>query len=218
MPDSARLYLVTPVVESFDAFAPRLMAALDAASVDCVLLRLPPHDDGVRRKVASALTPVVQERGAALLLEGDTYLAAAVGADGVHMHGVGDEFQAALQSMKPTAIVGVGRLGTRDDAMLAGENGADYLMFGDGPGDAASASFDERLDRVGWWAEIFQVPCVAVAASLAEVKPLAEARAEFVALGEAVWADPRGPAAAVAEAAAILAAVAEAEATAMAAR
>ena len=212
MSDPARLYLVTPVVDNPEVFAPHLAAALDAAPVDCVLLRLPPHDDGVRRRVAAALTPLIQEHGAALLLEDDTRLAAAVEADGVHVAGAGDDLAAALRSMKPARIVGAGYLSGRDDAMAAGEAGADYLMFG----DAEAMPFDERLERVGWWAEIFQVPCVAVALALTEVRPLAEAGAEFVALGEAVWADPRGPAAAVAEAAAVLAAVAEEEAAALA--
>ena len=207
MTDPARLYLVTPVVDAPEPFAATLVAALDAARIDCVLLRLPPHDDGARRKVAGALVPLVQARGAALLVEDDTRLAAAVGADGVHVTGAGDDLAGALRSLKPARIVGAGRLAGRDAAMEAGEAGADYLMFGDDP-----APFDERLERVAWWAEIFQVPCVAWAASLAEVEPLAEAGAEFVALGDAVWADPRGAAAAVAEAAATLARVAEAAA------
>ncbi|MDX7953598.1 thiamine phosphate synthase [Lichenihabitans sp. Uapishka_5] len=213
MIDSARLYLVTPVLDSHEAFAPVLTAALDAAPVDCVLLRLPPHDDGLRRKVATALTPLVQERGAALLIEADTRLAAAVGADGVHVEGAGDDLASALGSMKPARIVGCGRLPDRDAAMEAGETGVDYLMFGD---EAEVAPFDERLDRVGWWAEIFQVPCVAMAASLDEVKPLAEASAEFIGLGDALWDDPRGAAAVIAEVAATLAAVAEAKAAALA--
>ena len=88
-------------------------------------------------------------------------------------------------------------------------------MFGDGE---PPAPFPERHERVAWWAEIFQVPCVAAAATLAEVRPLAEAGPEFIALGAAVWDDPRGPAAAVAEASATLDAVAEAEAAALAGR
>ena len=154
MSDPARLYLVTPVVDDPDAFAPQLAAALDAAQVDCVLLRLPPHNDGVRRQVATALTPLVQGHGAALLIEDDTRLAAAVEADGVHMAGAGDDLAAALRSMKPARIVGVGHLSGRDDAMAAGEAGADYLMFG----DTEATPFDERLERVGWWPRSSRCP------------------------------------------------------------
>jgi thiamine-phosphate pyrophosphorylase len=48
-------------------------------------------------------------------------------------------------------------------------------------------SFEATLERVRWWAEIFEAPCVAYAASLDEVAPLAEAGADFIALDGAVW-------------------------------
>jgi thiamine-phosphate pyrophosphorylase len=51
------------------------------------------------------------------------------------------------------------------------------------------------LERVGWWSEVFEVPCVAFAENLDEVGPLAAAGADFVAVGDFVWADDRGAAA-----------------------
>jgi thiamine-phosphate pyrophosphorylase len=54
---------------------------------------------------------------------------------------------------------------------------------------------------VSWWAEVFQPPCVAYAAGLDEVGVLAAAGADFVAVTDFVWGDPRGPAAVVADAA-----------------
>ena len=197
---SARLYLITPVVADAGAFAPKLEAALGAGDVACLLLRTPTHDDRLRRAIAETLAPLVQQHGTALLLESDTRAAASAGADGVHVMDGGEALGQALRSMKPDRIVGVGRIETRDDAMLAGESGADYLMFGDLVDRDGPHSLDERLDWVAWWAEIFQVPCVARAYALSEVQSLAAAGAEFVALEEAVWDDARGPAAAVLEA------------------
>ena len=81
--------------------------------------------------------------------------------------------------------------------VYAGEQDIDYLMFG-APGDPTSP--DAILERTRWWAEIFNVPCVAFARSLEEIEPLADAGAEFIALEAAVWDNPRGPAAAVSEA------------------
>lgn len=186
-----------------DPFAAALTAALDAASVDCVLVRTPPDDEAARRRVAAALTPLVQDRGAALLVE-NTRTAGAVGADGVHVAGVGPELAAALSSLKPDRIVGAGALATRDDAMVAGEAGVDYLMFGEAD-HGVVPPLEDRLERAGWWAEIFQVPCVAWAHDLNEVAALARTGVEFVALCEAVWDDGRGAGAAAREAAAILA-------------
>ena len=94
--------------------------------------------------------------------------------------------------------------------MLAGEAGADYVMFGDAGFSGPGPDHDEIVDAVGWWAEIFNVPCVGFARRLDEVEAIAEAGAEFVGLGDAVWADVRGAAAAVADASA---AIRRAEAT-----
>ena len=81
--------------------------------------------------------------------------------------------------------------------MLAGESGADYVMFGEPDADGRRPSFDAMLERVAWWAEMLEIPCVAYAASLDEVEPLAAAGADFIAVGDFVWRDAR----AVAEAA-----------------
>jgi thiamine-phosphate pyrophosphorylase len=86
--------------------------------------------------------------------------------------------------------------------MLAAEAGADYVMFGEPDAAGKRPSFDAIHERVGWWTEVFEIPCVAYAASLAEIAALGAA--EFVALGPFIFSDPRGPAAAVADAAAHL--------------
>jgi thiamine-phosphate pyrophosphorylase len=55
------------------------------------------------------------------------------------------------------------------------------------------------LERVEWWAEVFEIPCVGFAANLDEVEALAQAGADFVAVGDLVWSDTRGVAAALTE-------------------
>jgi thiamine-phosphate pyrophosphorylase len=197
-----RLYLITPKIADAEAFAPALKAALGAGDVACVLLRFAPPDEGSRKKIVKALAPLAQDAGAALLVPDDPVLAARAGADGVHIDGFGDSFAAALDGLKPERIVGVGRLANRDEAMAAGESDADYLMFGDlEPGGESAA---DTLERASWWAEVFNVPCVAVAHEPAEVEALAATGAEFVALGPKFFDDPSGPAAAVAQAQAVL--------------
>src|SRR5207248_1344601 len=103
-------------------------------------------------------------------------------------------------SLKPKYIAGCGGLATRHDAMLAAESGADYVMFGEPDRDGHRAGFEAVLQRVSWWAEVLTIPCVGYAASLDEVEALARAGADFVALGETIWRDARGIAAAIAAA------------------
>jgi len=202
-PQQQRLYLVTPPVEDAAAFAPALEAALAAGDVAAVLLRLADADERTRINRIKALAPIVQRRDAALLLDGMPALAARAGADGAHLSGV-DAFVAALAQLKPDRIAGAGFLRSRHDAMLAAENGADYVMFGEPDRFAPAgrrASFDAIVERLSWWAELFEVPCVGYAASLDEIGALGHTGADFIALGEWIWNEPSGPAATIAEAA-----------------
>jgi thiamine-phosphate pyrophosphorylase len=88
--------------------------------------------------------------------------------------------------------------------MRAGEAGADYVMFGEPRRDGFAPPLAETLERVAWWAEIFETPCVAFAGALDAVAPLTTAGADFVALADAVWL-ASSAAAAVAEAQALIA-------------
>jgi len=198
-----RLYLVTPPVDDAQAFAPQLEAAMAAGDVAAVLLRLADADERTQINRAKALGRIVQDKDAALLLDGHADLVARAGADGAHLAGI-DAFSQALETLKPERIAGAGQLDTRHDAMLAAEQGADYVMFGEPGENVERPEFAAIEERVAWWAEVFEAPCVGFAASPAEVAPLVKAGADFVALGDWAWADPRGIAVCVAEAAARL--------------
>ncbi len=196
-----RLYLIVPPLTDAAEATAALTAALGAAEIAAVLVPLPAADERTLINRIKQIAPIVQERGAALLLDGRPDLVARAGADGAHLTGA-DAVKDAIGALKPDRIVGAAGLASRHDAMLAAEVGADYVMFGE-PGPAGKRpSFDAIHDRVAWWTELFEVPCVAYAASLVELDALRAA--EFVALGSFVFSDPRGPAAAVAEAAARL--------------
>ena len=195
-----RLYLVTPAIEDAAAFAGPLEAALAAGDVAAVLLRLAPGDERGLINWVKLLAPVAQAHDAALILDGLADLVARSGADGAHLTGV-DAFAGALAALKPAErIAGCGGLDTRHDAMLAAEQGADYVMFGEPDRDGHRPAFDLIEERVAWWAEVFEAPCVACAGGLEDVGPLAAAGADFIALGDWVWRDPAANVAAAARA------------------
>jgi thiamine-phosphate pyrophosphorylase len=208
MPLPPRLYLVTPPVADAAAFAPRLEEVLAAADVAAVLLRLATADERTLVDRIKALGACVQRRDVALILDGNAALAGRAGADGAHLFGV-EAFAAALAHLKPDRIAGAGSLRSRHDAMLAAETGADYVMFGEPAHFAAEgrrAPFDEIVERLTWWADLFEVPCVGYAAGLDEVSALVQTKADFIALGEWVWNEPQG---ATTSAAATIAAAAQ---------
>ena len=198
MTDRARLVLVTPApVAGGDwpgALPGQLAAALAAGPVDAVVLRLPDLDDRSLLKLVKPLVPVVQEAGAALLLQDAPALVARSGADGVHLTDPA-RLAEALDMLRPhERIVGTAGLRARHDAMEAAEAGADYVMFGEPRADASVPPTAAILERVGWWAEVFQTPCVAFVHDLADVQAMTETGCEFVALGDAVFGHPAGPA------------------------
>jgi thiamine-phosphate pyrophosphorylase len=194
-----RLYLATPIVDDPSQLAASLPALLAGADIAAVLLRLAPADPRSMISRIKVLAPVVQHSGAALLIEGNAELVARAGADGAHLTGI-DAMQEALPTLKPDRIAGVGGLITRHDSMAAGEAGADYVLFGEPDADGHRPSPDAIGERLHWWAELFEPPCVGFAASLDEAKEFASAGADFILVGDLIWADPRGAKAALMDA------------------
>jgi len=203
---SCRFYLITPPLSVADLadFATRFAAALAAADVASVLVRIAHGAEGDAKTIVQRLVALAAARDVATLVENDARLAARAGADGAHVAAAGPELTDALASLHPERIVGVGGLRSRDDAMSAGEAGVDYVMFGEPRKDGFTPPLAETVERAAWWAEIFQTPCVAYAGALEAVAPLTAAGADFIALGDAVWSAP-SPAAALAEAQALMA-------------
>jgi thiamine-phosphate pyrophosphorylase len=198
-----RLYLATPVLDDPSSLAASLPGVLTAADIAAVLVRL--HAAEPRSMIARvrALAPAIQNAGAALrldgaLLDGQLELVARVGADGAHLTGI-KALEEALPSLKPDCIAGCGGLVTRHDSMSAGELGADYVLFGEPDAQGKRPSPDAIAERLQWWAELFEPPCVGYAATREEAYEFALAGADFVLVGDLVWADSRGAAAALAD-------------------
>ncbi len=197
--DGCRVYLITPPRLEPAPFAGLLASALDAGDVAAVQLRLKDVDDDTWRRAIDALRPVTQSRGVAFLLNDRADLVRETGSDGAH---VGQEDMPATQAralMGRDATMGVTCKDSRDLAMQAGEDGADYVAFG-----AFFPSATKEVTRfidpeiLQWWSELMELPCCAIGGITAEnCAPLVQAGADFLAVVGAVWSHPDGPAAGV---------------------
>jgi thiamine-phosphate pyrophosphorylase len=194
-----RLYLVTPPRLDPAAFRDPLAAALDAGDVACVQLRLKDAGDDDVRRAIDLLRPVVQSRDVAFILNDRPDLAASTGCDGVHVGQEDAPYAAARRAMGADAIVGVTCHASRHLAMEAGEAGADYVAFGAFfPTGTKETTHRADPEILSWWAEIFEIPCVAIGGiTPANCAPLVAAGADFLAVVSAVWDHPDGPAAGV---------------------
>ena len=142
---------------------------------------------------------MTQSRGVAFLLNDRADLVRATGCDGVH---VGQEDMPARQArtlIGSGSMLGVTCKGSRDLAMQAGDDGADYVAFG-----AFFPSGTKEVTRfidpeiLNWWSELMELPCCAIGGITAEnCAPLVQAGADFLAVVGCIWNHPDGPAAGV---------------------
>ena len=197
--DRTRLYLITPA-RLDEAFDDALAAALAAGDVAAVQLRLKDAPDADVLRIGARLKPIVQDAGAAFIVNDRPDLAAKLGADGVHI-GQGDapyaEARAALGKDK---TIGVTCHASEHLAMEAAEAGADYVAFGAFfPTQTKNAPIRADLDLLTWWQEAMEIPCVAIGGITVETaEHVARAGADFIAVSAGVWRHADGPAAAVA--------------------
>jgi thiamine-phosphate pyrophosphorylase len=191
-----QLLLIGPAGLDPALFERELGAALAIGGIAGFLLHLeavaPARNEALLR--AGRLRAICADRGVAFLLQDDVAAALEVGADGVHLGSGAADVAASRVALGVERILGVSCGRSRDAAMAAGEAGADYVAFGDLDRPAGP----EVYDLLGWWSELFVLPCLAeVAITADDCARLARAGADFVAAGGAVWRDLEGAAAAV---------------------
>ena len=202
---ACRLYLVTPPDLEPSVFAPVLAAALDAGDVACVQLRLKLADRDtaapadVLRRACDVLRPVAQERNVAFVLNDRPDIAAETGCDGVNIGQSDTPYQEARRLVGADGIVGVSCHDSRHLAMVAGEQGADYVAFGAFfPTGTKGTPYRPEPGILEWWSSLMEIPCVAIGGITPDnCGPLVRAGADFLAVVTAVWNHPDGAAAAV---------------------
>ena len=196
----SRLYLVTPPGlirgdRPLADFLPLYEEALAANDIAAVLVRSDADaSDDAHREAIKALTPAAHAADAALVLEFRADLAMELGCDGVHVRADQQNVKSLRRAVGDDMIVGASCGNSKHLAMTAGEAEADYVCFGEL--DERHAAPDPEV--VGWWAEIMEIPCVALGGiTLENAEDYLAAGADFLCVGMAVWDHPKGPAAAI---------------------
>ena len=164
------------IVEAMPAAASieRVKAALQAARFASVLI-VAAGDQALDAGLARPFVEAIQAADAAALIDNDAQLARTLRADGVHLRAssaLEARAREAREILGARYIVGA-EAASRHDAMMLGELGAEYVAF---------ASGEDQIDLVDWWAEIFEIPCIALDVASPEAAiDLAHAGADFIA-------------------------------------
>jgi thiamine-phosphate pyrophosphorylase len=183
-------FLVAP--EAVDRAQHLLQAVLSTVPIASVLIR---GTGGESQPIPTTLISVAQKSGVAALVAPPLDSLRDISSDGVHVQWSEDvvtRFKEARRLAPEGAIVGADAGRSRHDAMEIGEAGADYVAFGI-PAHVTDRdkAAERRLDLIGWWSELFEIPCVAFdVADPAEATSLAAAGADFVAITLASHTDP----------------------------
>ena len=200
-----RLTLVAPDFDDEDTAVPMMAGALRGGDVASVILPQYGRNDTVFRQRAEMLVPVIQRAGAAALIAGDWRVLTATGADGLHIDGSVAEMKDAMERFSPKSIVGGGRAKDRHTALEIGELRPDYVFFGRFDGDIKQDPHPKNVALAQWWASMVEIPCVVMGGTAPESAiEIADSGADFVALRQAVFAQPEQAALSVARINALL--------------
>lgn len=153
---SANLFLIAPADVPAETLGPALKATLAEREVAALLLPRGALSENAYKTLVKSVTPMAQQAGAAVLVEGAPGLVRLLGADGLHVAGDTDAVREAVEALKPELIVGVGGVSSRDDAMGKGELEVDYILFG----PLSGAITPEQREMARWWVETMEIPSV----------------------------------------------------------
>jgi thiamine-phosphate pyrophosphorylase len=123
------LYAVTPDITDTADLVARVAAAL-AGGASAIQYRNKAADPALQRAQAAALARVHALRGGLYIVNDDAALAAAVGADGVHVGEDDGSIAAARELLGPDRIIGVSCYDDLERARAGVAAGADYVAFG----------------------------------------------------------------------------------------
>ena len=185
------VYAVTPE----GLTGPDLAAAVAAAvenGVAAVQYRDKSADPARRRRDAAALVAVCRPHRVPLIVNDDVELAAAAGADGVHLGRDDEALAAARARLGDAATVGISCYDDAGRALAAARGGADYVAFGSffpsvtKPGATRATTGLAAAVRPS-----VTVPIVAIGGITAEnAPPLLAAGIDLVAIVNAIFGAP----------------------------
>lgn len=123
----------------------------------------------------------------AVLIENDVPLAKELDADGVHLRADSQALAEARKLLGDTKSIGMSCVLSRHEAMTMAEEGADYVAFGEHGLGNQDPDPAETADMLGWWSELFEIPCVAWAREgygTDDLRELVETGADYLAVAD----------------------------------
>lgn len=183
---NCRLFLRLPSGCEPESGRKRIASAMGAGDVASLLIPAGP----LQLRTSELAKPLCHAHDAVLILEDDVRSAKKLGADAVHLPADASAYASARAVLGEDTMVGVDCGASRHLAMSLGELGADYVGF---------SGFDRQGQSIiAWWAELFELPCVALdPCSEEDALRYSSEGADFIRPLDDMWQDEESAAAAI---------------------
>jgi len=189
-----QIYLISPPQIELKDFSLKLEKALKTGLIPVFQLRLKNYSSLEVKKFSKEIKKICENNNCLFLLNDFHEIAMEVGASGVHV-GIEDKKILQIRQNSPkNFIIGASCYDSKHLAMVAGEQGADYISFG--------AFFESKtkisrgkpsLEILNWASEILNLPIVAIGGiNDKNCVDLIKNGADFLAVISYVWQHPQG--------------------------
>lgn len=188
--DRCRLILVTPDAENTDETLSAVERALSGGDVAAVIIPQYNIHEGNFQEYAEKMIAIIQEKGAAAIIAGDTRIAGRLKADGLHLEATQQELTDAVSKYTPQMMIGAARIKNRHMALEIGEARPDYIFLGKLDGDIKPQAHEKNLKLANWWSELVEIPCVVMGGTDVNSSiEIATSGADFAAMRNSVFAN-----------------------------
>lgn len=190
----ANIYLISPPIIEEKSFAKDLEKALITGLVPVFQLRLKNYPDRKILSIAKELKKICDNNNCLFIINDFVEIAISVGASGVHVGTDDLKISKIRQMVDDSFVIGASCYNSRDMAMKAGEEGANYISFGAFfPTSTKIARATASIEILSWANEMLNLPIVTIGGINNEnAKDLVQNGADFLAVISYIWGNPHG--------------------------
>jgi len=181
------IYLITPPITNLEKFLEKLQKVIEKNKISCVRLRLLSTKDKEIIETTLLVKKLLDKWNIPLLIENHYKIVTQLGLHGVHLTDGGHSIAKVRQELGSDYIIGVFCGHSKHQAIIAAENGADYVSIG--PLAETKFGNEEKasIETFEWWSEVIEIPIVAEG-NLDQITVKALLKySDFIAIGNEIW-------------------------------
>ena len=190
----SKIYLISPPkIDNLENFLEKLDDFLKTGKIPVFQLRLKNYSDEDVIQIGNKIKEICQKNNVLFILNDRFDLALKIGANGVHVGLEDAKNNCSIEQIRKKSpknfVIGVSCYDSKDMAMIAAEQGANYVSFGTFfPSKTKNSQGKPNPEILKWCDEVLSVPTVAIGGINSDnVKILVENKADFIAVISCIW-------------------------------